>query len=127
MQFIKETYSARTISDERLAELMKRFTPLYRSKDELDFWKIELPDLRKVAFTWAPKLVEKVTFEPIRTEFTSHGCGYYGFFKPSIAEVLAHVEDDGEEWGNAFCIALESVEVFGCGEGHRAVTYFGNI
>jgi hypothetical protein len=129
MKFLKAQYDdhKRSISDERLAELMLRFTPLYRAEGEQDVWKIEIPDLRNTAFTWSPKLTEKVNFEPIRAEFTSHGCGYYGFFKPSIAEVLSHVEDNGNDWGNAFVIAMESVDVYGCGGGHQAVTYFGNI
>jgi hypothetical protein len=49
------------------------------------------------------------------------------FFKPSIAEVLAEVEDDGTDWGDAFYIDIDQVEPLASGEGHIATTHFVRI
>lgn len=115
------------ISDDRLAQLMERFTPLYRKSGTNDIHRIEIPDLRNTAFTWGPKLLDTVNVTPVRTITTSHSCAYYGFFKPSIAEVLAHVKDDGSDWGDAFFIEMEDVGTYGCGGGHYATTQFVRI
>lgn len=124
--WISEIYddNEKTISDERLAILIKRFNPLVMRGNEL--YTIDIPDLRNRSFTWDPVLIEKVSFQKIISVTTSHSCGYHGLFKPSIAEVLAYVPDN-TEWGNAFYIDPDFVEIYKCGGGHRATTHFGII
>jgi hypothetical protein len=79
------------ISDERLAELSERIKPLVRNGDgELCY--IRPVDLRGTAYTWSPKIIEKAGEMNVITDITTyHTYGYYGFFKPSIGEVLAQI------------------------------------
>ena len=79
------------IDDLILAARAKRIRPVVRHS----FWlhHIKPVDLRSTAFTWDPKLTKKAD-ERLTTAFsmpTLHGYGYYGMFKPSIAEVLAQL------------------------------------
>jgi hypothetical protein len=82
------------ISDEELAKLYRRIKPVIR------FWKLGLwylwrQDLRTVAYTWSPKIKFPAFFmKPLKDITTFHGFGYHGFFKPSIAEVLAQIPAD---------------------------------
>jgi len=51
-------------------------------------------DLFNVAYTWNPKPTKPATgLEPIQDIKTYHEYGYYGLFKPSIAEVLAQIPE----------------------------------
>ena len=89
------------ISDERLHELHARIKPVVRGAATKkgavrhgggDLYFIQDVDLRGIAFTWDPVLTQPAEGlkELARIE-TYHTCGYYGFFKPSIAEVLAQI------------------------------------
>ncbi len=82
------------ITDERLAELAARIKPVVRNRSNALAY-IKPCDLRNVAFTWSPKITRKaanlVKHATIRT---LHRYGYYGLFKPSIAEVLAQIPAD---------------------------------
>lgn len=115
------------ISDERLAELMKHFTPLVMEGDSLHTF--DIPHLRNTAFTWSPKNMVKVEkrFHIIKTIHTNHGCGYHGFFKPSIAEVLAHVQGDDltDSYGDHFYIDPGYIDIYKSGSAQRATTHFG--
>lgn len=74
----------------------------------LGLWWVEMPsDLRGIAFTWSPKWLRPVDpgeLTPVRKVLTLHTYGYYGMFKPSIAEVLAAAPDDLHTY-KAFSIA----------------------
>ena len=114
------------IDDAELKRLVSLFTPLFRRDDVV--YRLEIPDLRLVAFTWDPKFLEPVDFSPVTTLKTHHGCSYYGFFKPSIAEVLAQIPDDIPKGVNAFYIDMEAeLGIFHEGDGHLATTVFGII
>lgn len=87
------------ISDERLAQLHARIKPVVRGARRSNgaawhdgLFYIQDVDLRGESFTWDPTLTESAEGlrELARIE-TTHTCGYYGFFKPSIAEVLAQI------------------------------------
>lgn len=54
---------------------------------------VDCPDLVSTAYTWDPKFKDEVLPElkVLQTIRTYHGYGYYGLFKPSIAEVLAQI------------------------------------
>lgn len=114
------------ISDEVLAERLKRFQPIVVKDGHT--WAIETPDLRHTAYTWDPKLLHPVSFAPLTGLWTDHNCGYHAFFKPSIAEVLAQIPEFLDERANAFCIAPEQlIGIYESGSGHRAVTVFGCV
>ncbi len=81
------------LTDERLAELQAIIKPVV--PDGTDLWYIQDVDPRTIAFTWDPKPTVRATgLKPLRTVRTLHTYGYHGFFKPSIAEVLAQVPMD---------------------------------
>lgn len=115
------------ISAELLAERIKRFTPLIFSDDKLHTFKI--PDLRRVAFTWEPTELQPLSqpVEEIMVSPTHHSCGYYGFFKPSIAEVLAQVPENLDPRANAFYIDTSSILIARCGGGQLARTHWVRI
>lgn len=81
------------ITEERLNELFKRIKPVM----EFDGVKhhIRKCHLRNTAYIWDAKKTKPV---PLLRELTAirtyHTYGYYGMFKPSIAEVLAQIPAD---------------------------------
>jgi hypothetical protein len=91
-----------TIADSLLCQRASAITLLKRRWNALvtleDLWIIEGPDrddpkaLRTTAYLWTPSYIRKVfdgEFEIAETVATLHTYGFYGFFKPSLAEVLA--------------------------------------
>jgi len=118
------------ISEDRLAKLIKKIKPLIMKGDKL--YRFKLPDLRRTAFTWEPKNLKMMKGEFVikKTIKTNHSCGYHAFFKPSIAEVLAHIPEEADisaEYGKYFYIEPGYVDIFQSGSGHRATTHFGVI
>lgn len=82
------------ITDEELQRLVERIRPMV-IKDGIPYL-INEPNLRNIAFTWSPDLAEQapVSYRPYEQIYTLHEWGYYGCFKPSIAEVLAQIPED---------------------------------
>lgn len=111
------------ITDERLQELMLRFTPLVKRGDLLH--RIEVPDLRNVAYTWDPVLLEPTPFVAMVECKLDHYCGYHALFKPSIAEVLAQLPADLPAECNAFWTDIEQIDIYQECNGQRATTTFG--
>lgn len=82
------------ITDGNLTLLSRKIRPLVLKDGEL--MCIEMPDLRHEAFSWTPTITEPATdIVEIAKIRTLHRYGYYGFFKPSVAEVIAQIP---EEW-----------------------------
>ncbi len=100
------------ILDERLQELCKRIKPVVRfvswfGKGKECLYYIKPVDPRKIAYTWDPKPRRKARrLKKLCDITTYHSYGYYGFFKPSIAEVIAQIP---EEYLNKV-VAFEIVE-----------------
>jgi hypothetical protein len=82
------------IDDATLDRLSARIKPLIPNKDDDGhLYYIEPTGRRSIAYTWDPKPTEKAEgLEPLTTIRTLHTFSYHGFFKPSIAEVLAAVQ-----------------------------------
>ena len=119
------------ISDELLAERLKRWTPLVHNEDG-KFYTIASVDPRNIAFTWEPIITGEVSVNVVAEKTTYHTCGYHGFFKPSISEVLAQIPDNIGEEANGFYIDFEdndcdSVIATRDFYGHRAKTFFVKI
>ena len=90
MEYIPE------ITNDRITKLLKQMQPIIE-KDQ-KFFSIKKVDPRKTAFTWDPKRKKEIkNIEPIRTVETYHTWAFYGFFKPTIAEVLAQLPADIEK------------------------------
>ena len=88
-----DQYAIPEISDERIKELCATIKPLVRVDGELCF--IEMPHPRDVSFIWDPMITGKVSgIQTIAEITTYHTYAYYGFFKPSIAEVLAQIPEE---------------------------------
>lgn len=80
------------ISDEELNNRVQRIKPVITFKREKRY--IEPCDPRFVAYTWDAKPAGKAKhITPLETITTYHRFGYYGFFKPSVAEVLAQIPE----------------------------------
>lgn len=81
------TFDIPDIPDEQLQELVDRIRPVVRRDGQLFY--IEPPDPRRVSFLWDPVLTGEATdLVEIGVVPTLHTWGYYGFFKPSVAEVI---------------------------------------
>lgn len=95
------TFAIPPLTAAKLKELAARIVPLVERDGAL--WYIEPVDLTNVAFSWDPKLVRKAEgLTPIGLIRTLHTYGYYGMFKPSIAEVLAQIPESYLEKTVAF-------------------------
>lgn len=83
------------IADDRLAMLARQIKPAGRKTENGPLHYITPGDLRNEAFQWEPKWGAKVP-SPVKmaTVRTLHTFGYYGFFKPSVAECIAQIEAD---------------------------------
>lgn len=58
-------------------------------------WYIKPTDPRKIAFAWDPKkAAETEGLQEVCEITTYHLFGYHGFFKPSVAEVLAQIPEE---------------------------------
>lgn len=69
---------------------MLRIVPVVQRDARL--WYIKPVDPHGQAFTWDPKPSEPAdNLSVVCRIYTLHRYGYYGFFKPSIAEVLAQI------------------------------------
>lgn len=91
------------LTDERLHELAVRILPVVEQGNGK--YKEMLPNtddplnhkwLKRTAFTWSPKtrpLSRAFKLEEVRTTKTFHDWGYFGLFKPSLAEVFACIQD----------------------------------
>ena len=115
------------INEEKLMCLAYKIMPVIRKDDKL--YSIEIPDLRNVAYTWEPKIVKECyNLKEITKIKTHHYCGYYGFFKPSIAEVLAQIPEDLIDMVDAFEIINnvdseeDEIKIFSEGNGQLATT-----
>ena len=79
------------ISDERLEELVKRIKPVVKHRGKVLCY-IKACDPRTIAFSWSPKFLSPAQGLKLITSIqTLHTFAYYGFFKPTIAEVLAQI------------------------------------
>lgn len=89
------------LTDKRLKELLAKVRPVIT----LDGCKhyIKKCDPRGIAFTWDPKPTELAPgLEPICEVRTLHSYGYYGLFKPTLAECLAFLPAEAEAEAVAF-------------------------
>lgn len=88
------------ITDVRLKQLYSRIKPVMKKAGSGElYWLREFSDdeLRHVAYTWGDNFDRRVpdgTIAPIKgKDFRClHRYGFQGFFKPSIAEVLAQID-----------------------------------
>ena len=116
------------ISDEKLNSLIEKIVPVVKENDK--FYQIEIPNLRNIAYTWEPKIIKECdNLKEIKRIKTHHYCGYYGMFKPSIAEVLSQIPEDLIDKVNAFEIINDvnsgtdtEIKIFREGNGHLAIT-----
>jgi hypothetical protein len=81
------------VSKELIEELAETIHPVVEFDGKKYF--IEKVDLFGIAFTWDPKKTEEaVGLKEVATITTFHSWAYYGFFKPTIAEILNQIPED---------------------------------
>lgn len=105
-------YSIPKITNAELSELAARIKPVVRDekRNNLPFYIEVDPDLRGTSYLWDYKFTEeaKDLFE-FATIRTLHTYGYYGMFKPSVAEVLAQIPPEYRDRVVAFEITQRPV------------------
>lgn len=92
------------VPEEHIRELADKIKPVVRFAHGAEGpflsakgfpYYIEPVDLFRIAYAWDPKPTEEATqFKPICDITTFHTYAYYGFFKPTIAEVLSQIPDE---------------------------------
>jgi hypothetical protein len=91
-----------SVPSEQITLLAERIKPVaeFNSKGKC---YIKPVDLFKIAYTWDPKPASKANGLKALCDITTyHAYGYYGCFKPSIAEVLAQIPQEHLEKVVAF-------------------------
>ena len=82
------------ISNEKLKSLLASIRPVLDFPDEGKCF-VKPVDPRRVSYIWDPTSDGSAKdLKPICDIETYHEFGYYGLFKPSIAEVLAQIPED---------------------------------
>lgn len=85
----KKTYIPK-VDRKILIELAAKIRPLFKFDGVLYFIKPQ--DIFNVSYIWEPVKDKKASnLEQIKDITTYHGFNYYGFFKPSVSEVLAQI------------------------------------
>lgn len=109
------------ISDTELYALCQRIKPVVEQNGELYYIKEVNP--RNIAFTWSPEPTKKAKdlYELFRQD-THHNYGYYGFFKPTMDEVIAAIPLDRLDEVIAFQTGVEEVQIDG--SVHKTKTIF---
>lgn len=116
------------IDDKMLADRLSRYTPLIRRGGVI--YRFAIPDPRHIAFTMEPKNMEPVeVIDEITVAPSHHGCAYYGFFKPSIAEALAQLPTDPavRDRANAFYLDTDHIIISRCGGGQLVRAHWVRI
>ena len=109
------------VPEERIQELAERIKPVvYFARKGRCY--IKPVDLFDIAYTWEPKSADKATcLNPLCDITTYHTYGYYGMFKPSIAEVLAQIPAEHLDKVAAFEIVGSPETVDDLNREHEAV------
>lgn len=90
----------KNITDEALETALRIVRPLQTRKGRLHW--LALCDPRNEAFTWEENVIGYANnLQEHRRVETWHTFGFYGFFKPSLAECLAHITI--EDIANGVC------------------------
>lgn len=77
----------------KITELAKRIAPVVRHEGQL-FYIDPHGDIFTTSYLWnVTRTHEATNLRLLSRIITYHSWGYYGFFKPSIAEVLAQIPD----------------------------------
>ena len=108
-------------------ELAKIIKPVVEENGKLYY--IKPVDLYNVAYTWDYKIdIEAEGLLLDRSIKTYHSCSYYGFFKPSIAEVLCQIPHWKHVLDNVYAFRIDSktVEYNDDNECHEVNTYLYN-
>lgn len=116
------------ISNKKLKRMRTIVKPIVRDENG-HLHRIKPCHPKNVAFTWEPKLQDEVAVKEIGRIKTHHYCAYYGFFKPSIAEVLAQIPKEMLPLVRFFEVLSDTdsgtqdqVHCFRSGNGHLATT-----
>lgn len=120
------------VTDEAIRRVLDRFQPLVQDKDQETYHTIEIPDYRRIAYSWDPTLVASGKFfrTAVPSLWLNFQCGYYGFFKPTIHEVASQVpekflSDEFYSHMNSWWIDPDTVIIYRSGVWQKALVHFG--
>jgi hypothetical protein len=108
LEFIKHEIILPDVTDSELIRRYNKINPIVQEEEEYYFLKrYNLSALRNQSYLWNQSTDKRalvdLTGAKVIDEFSCyHTCGYYGIFRPSIAEVLCQFPDDALEEANAF-------------------------
>ena len=113
------------VPKEIIIELSKIIRPVVEKGGRLYY--IEPVDLFNTAYAWSPKLAEEATDLSVGSTITTyHSYSYYGFFKPTIAEVLSQLPHWEHVLDGVFAFSIsmkdEDIEIDYDDEYHKAKT-----
>lgn len=108
-------FSIPEISQRRLERLIARVRPVAREEGVLRFLSVPPSDPRTTAFPWNAEPAEEAThLEVLQVVKTLHTYSYYGFFKPSFAEVFSQMPEQLEKEAVAFeCVGPKDCDDMG--------------
>ena len=98
----------RELSNEELLALYKKVKPIVTLNEiKFSLRKYTLEELRKYSYIWHSKedsreIISSKRIETIDEFDCFHRFGYYGLFKPTIAEVLSQIPNSQADKINAF-------------------------
>ncbi len=118
------------IDKKTIKAMLGKLRPLKSSGGDLHLWETKAKDYFTSSYTWDGTLGKKVSVkEFVDASLTFVTCGYYGFFKPSLAEVLSQAPKGIETRANAFDLVY--FDGMGCvmasGSHQWAVAVFYNV
>lgn len=94
----------RSQAEEKVKEWSGKMKPLLLRDGKLMRCKCDCDDWKE-SFSWAAKATKEVTdVEEVGRVWTLHTWAYYGFFKPTIAEVLSQVPEELLEEADFFLL-----------------------
>jgi len=119
------------LTDRRIEQMLSQMQPVIGfvelGSGEMErnsggqLYHIEEVNPRNIAYTWSPKVTTRAEgLELLRDITTYHTWAYYGFFKPTIGEVLAQIPEDCIDQVVAFQTLSDDVDIVG--DYHRAIT-----
>ena len=82
------------VTDARIVDVLETIRPVVVNNNGT-LWYVAIADPRRFSFSFDPKILYRADgLVRTRTIRTLHTFGYVGFFKPSVAEVVAQLPED---------------------------------
>lgn len=116
-----------------VAKVSERFKPVIRHDQDrfaLRSFEPTYDSMFATSYHWTGDDIGEVDFMEFFCEWMVVKCGYYGLFKPSIAEVISqipekYITDPRFEMLNAYYINTDTIQIYRSGSYQLALVYYG--